>query len=240
MSDAPHLWLCRRNAVSTSSAFCRAVLSRYAPVRPDEWRFAAGRHGKPCLADLSVELEFNLSHSGEWLIFAISRAAALGVDIEHTGKARDVMRLARRFFSGTETADLEALPEARRRQRFYDYWTLKEATVKASGGALAPALGGLAFELSYPPGGGTGSVRPLGDAPKAGVRYYLAEPVRGYRLALCWFATCAAPKLPRLFVPGPRGRVAARPLGLRAMSRPWGMLSGPGYGERVCRQTDCA
>lgn len=57
-------------------AALRAVLSRYADLSPHEWCFEYGAKGKPSLtATLRQQtgLEFNLSHSGDWLLIGVLR-----------------------------------------------------------------------------------------------------------------------------------------------------------------------
>jgi len=191
-----HLWFCHRDTGMSSNAFCRAALSRHAPVAPRSWRFATGEHGKPRLVRAPLPLDFNLSHSGDWMVCAVSAGTPVGVDIELDNSSRNVMRLSRRFFSPAETADIEALPEDARRERFYDYWTLKEATVKAFGGALGPALGKAAFRLSYSSESDCGRIFPAGDAGQTVAQHYLVRVGGGlaaYSLALCVAGVSAVP-----------------------------------------------
>jgi 4'-phosphopantetheinyl transferase len=200
-----HLWLRQRDAVADSGAFARGVLSRYADIAPADWRFSEGEHGRPEAVDAPLPLSFNISHSGDWIACAVSAGDPVGVDIEKTGTGRDVMRLARRFFHADEIADLERLEdEAELRQRFYDYWTLKEAAVKARGLPLAPALNTVSFKLEKADGPGPLALR-VGRKPDGNnAAYYLLDPVPGYRLALCLLG---GGHRPHLFLddPGARG-----------------------------------
>ena len=68
----------------------------------------------------------------------------VGVDVEHINRTltHDV---AERFFSPQEVADLRALPEDEQPVVFFDYWTLKEAYIKARGLGLALPLGQFTF-----------------------------------------------------------------------------------------------
>ena len=134
-ADQVHLWLATRDAVTDSDGLTRAVLSRYTGCPPASLAFARGPHGKPQLLGGARALSFNLSDSGPWLALAVSGAAAVGVDLEFCDPARDVLKLARRCFRAAEIADMEAREGARLLDRFYDYWTLKEAGVKAVGGS---------------------------------------------------------------------------------------------------------
>jgi 4'-phosphopantetheinyl transferase len=137
-----HLFLLTRGVV-------RQTLSRYANVAPEDWRFAVGSHGKPHIARPCVAppLAFNLSNTEGMVACAVTRGAAVGVDVEHTGRIGDPMHIADNFFSARELRDLHALPPSRQRERFFAYWTLKEAYIKARGLGLALPLDQFSFLL---------------------------------------------------------------------------------------------
>lgn len=219
-----HLWFCRADAVADSSALVRNVLSRYAGLGTATWRFAKGGHGKPSLVGAPRPLDFNLSDSGEWRACAVTAGTPVGVDVEHCDSRRDVMKLARRFYGPAEVAALEACTAAEeQRSRFYDYWTLKEARVKAEGVALGPALASLVFELGFPAGAPAerpGTIVEICPADPPGAHYCLLDLAPGYRLATCWLRPAGI--LPRLrlfqWLPVEGARPVMRPL--RAVSAP--------------------
>ncbi|MGF1757272.1 4'-phosphopantetheinyl transferase superfamily protein [Photobacterium sagamiensis] len=135
--------------------FLRAILSRYAPLSPDEWRFEYGEKGKPRLCAEQRDqtgLEFNLSHSGDYLLLGVMRAGSenveLGVDIEHARTSTDIYPILNHYFSPQEVTALLNLPENRQRQRFFDLWALKESYIKATGQGLAKSLKSFGFDLS--------------------------------------------------------------------------------------------
>lgn len=185
-----HLWLCSKEAVVSSDQFRREVLSHYALVMPGDWRFMLGEHGKPALVNSPRPLDFNLSHSGDWLACAVTAGTAVGVDVERCDSRRDVMKLARRFFRAAEIAALEDSPVEQQLERFYDYWTLKEAQVKSRGAALGRELEATGFRLASAvvTGDEGGLMHVAQDPPDNSHRahYCLLEPLAGYRLATCW------------------------------------------------------
>ena len=67
-----HLWLCPRDRLSSSDEFKRCVLARYAGVAPPDLQFVLNDHGKPTLVGAAHTLDFNLSHSGDWLTCAVT------------------------------------------------------------------------------------------------------------------------------------------------------------------------
>ena len=109
----------------------RNSLSKYAEIEPQDWKFEENEYGKPAIvsSQQAQPLFFNLSHSSERLVLAISAHAGIGVDIESSNKPRRVVKIADRYFSPTEAEELLALPEADQLTRFYELWTLKEAYI---------------------------------------------------------------------------------------------------------------
>lgn len=203
-----HLWLASRTDELASEAFSRDVLSRYADVDPARWKFEKIGEGKPRIVEPPLPLDFNLSHSVDWMVCAVSAGVPVGVDIEHLARKRDVMRLARRFFGEAEVKALEALEEPERRDGFFDLWTLKESAVKARGEALAPMLKKIVFSWERVPG------KPARLKAEHSGSYLLLDPVPKYRIALCWLGeTGGAPAL-RLFhwQAGGAARAAEPPL----------------------------
>jgi 4'-phosphopantetheinyl transferase len=97
-------------------------------------RFVCGPRGKPALVQNgSDSLQFSVSHSGEYALFAIAAGRAVGVDLELESPQIDPVLLAPHCFSPGEIAQLNALPEAWRAKAFLKGWTCKEAFVKAKG-----------------------------------------------------------------------------------------------------------
>jgi len=138
-----------RHTYLVARALVRTVLSRYAEASPEAWVFGVNEYGKPYVAggaDLPP-LRFNLSHADGLVACAVAMDHDLGVDAENVHRAVAVMDLARRYFSAREAADLERLPADLQRERFFDYWTLKEAYIKARGLGLSIPLDRIWFDL---------------------------------------------------------------------------------------------
>jgi 4'-phosphopantetheinyl transferase len=94
-----------------------------------------------------TNLEFNLSHSGNIALCAVTRGTAIGVDVEHIRDLHDMQGLANRFFSAEEAAQLECEHEERRLASFFRCWTRKEAYVKAIGEGITCPLD--SFAVSF-------------------------------------------------------------------------------------------
>ena len=129
-------------------ALVRRTLSRYEDVPPEDWSFEIGSHGKPSVAaSHGSRLRFNLSHTRGLIACAVRLDEEVGLDVETSARRNDIVRIAERFFSAEEVRALHALPVAEHRARFFTYWALKEAYIKARGLGLAIPLGAFTFRL---------------------------------------------------------------------------------------------
>jgi len=126
----------RRRFIRSHEAL-RRILARYAEADPAELRFEANAHGKPRLAGRGPH--FNLSHSGEWALVAVSTDCEVGVDLE-IERELDYLPAARLVFHDDEVAQLDAAPE-RLRNDFFECWVRREAYLKGLGLGLGAAKG---------------------------------------------------------------------------------------------------
>jgi 4'-phosphopantetheinyl transferase len=179
----------------------REILSRYLRLPPDSLRFKYSSYGKPYLADegSGAWLRFNLSHSGELALYALSRQRELGVDIEQIRTDIEHMQIATQFFSKQEVATLRSLPPHLQQEAFFLCWTRKEAYIKGIGEGLSLPLH--SFDVSLTPGAPASLLAFRGDAREAvGWTLRALEPGEGYRAALvaegcdwqlkCWQHAC--------------------------------------------------
>ena len=145
--DELQLWFFPADSRFVTAATLRALLCAYLRCAQADLVIGQAEHGKPFLIR-PAGLEFNLSHSRHALLVGLSRAQALGVDIETTQRMRPAMDLAKRFFAASEAAALELLAEGPARQEaFLRLWSVKEAVVKALGRGLGFGLSELEFVI---------------------------------------------------------------------------------------------
>lgn len=129
----------------------RQILSLYLDTDPKDIRFAYGEHRKPHLIMPDDHfLQFNLAHSNDIAIYAITQKHAVGIDIE---KEQDTFNepVANRYFSDEENAELRELPALQRLKGFYRLWARKEALIKAVGKGLAIPLSDFSVSLTDEP-----------------------------------------------------------------------------------------
>ena len=133
------------------TALVRTTLSRYADVMARDWVFERNQYGRPELTAGQCEppLQFNLSHTTSLIACAVTLGREIGVDVEDLERPRATMAIADHYFASPEVRALQALSGGEQRQRFFEYWTLKESYIKARGMGLALPLRKFFFELEY-------------------------------------------------------------------------------------------
>ncbi|MCB9701349.1 MAG: 4'-phosphopantetheinyl transferase superfamily protein [Myxococcales bacterium] len=145
-----------RHAFLIARALVRGTLTRYAPViEPAAWRFSIGAHGRPEIEAAQAAahglegLRFNLSHTDGRAVLALARGE-IGVDVEARRRRGNLRGIADHFFAAPEVAALEGLEGEALARRFFDYWTLKEAYIKARGIGISLGLDRFWFEVGAP------------------------------------------------------------------------------------------
>ena len=130
-------------------ALGRGLLAAWTGVAPGGWGITVDA----CVLPEAVppagmrRLRLNLSHTRGLAAAALTEEHDVGVDVEWLGRRPVEDGLAQRFFAPAECAQLVALPPEARHHAFLDFWTLKEAYVKAIGKGLAQPLDSFAFTL---------------------------------------------------------------------------------------------
>ena len=154
------------------------VLSRYFVGKKlnqagETIEFDSNPFGKPYVKGFPF-IHFNISHSGEWVVFAIGNSE-VGVDIEQI-KPTD-MQVARRFFTQNEYKTITATREEERLKAFYLIWTMKESYIKYLGKGLSIQLD--SFEAVKTPTGFTVA------GSETEIAIWQSETLSGYMLSLC-------------------------------------------------------
>ena len=163
-----------RASYIVAHAALRHILAGYLELDPSRLEFRQGPFGKPelVLTWHREALHFNLSHSHEAALVAVTLGRQTGVDIEHIKREFQWEEVAVRFFAPGEVARLRALPQEQQRRAFFTCWTRKEAYIKAKGGGLSIPLQD--FEVSLCPGEPASLVSCTND-PEETARWSLAE-----------------------------------------------------------------
>ncbi len=138
-------------------ALVRTRLSYYFDVPAEDWRFEPGAHGRPEISRPAPDeihaldgISFNLSHTEGLIACSLSFGRVIGCDVEDLERRVGSSEIANRFFAPGERRALDAAPAAQRTRRFLEFWTLKEAYLKACGTGLSTPLESFTFELGPP------------------------------------------------------------------------------------------
>ena len=174
----------RRHFVA-ARGILRNILARYLDQEPALLRFSYSPSGKPSVVSRcdAKEIHFNLSHSHGLALYAITRDRDIGIDVELIQPTVAGEPIAEQFFSRGEVTALRALPPSAQINAFFQYWTRKEAYLKAQGGGLTIPLNSFSVTLcqAAPTVGGAPS-----DEPRTMLGWSLraVAPAPGYEAAL--------------------------------------------------------
>ncbi len=153
----------------------RDILGAYLRLKPEEVAFDYNQHGKPAL--VCGKLNFNLSHSGQLALYAISAERNVGVDVEMIRPLDDLDGVSTGNFSILENRVLQSVPKIERLQAFFNCWTRKEAFIKAIGDGLAYPLD--QFDVTLRPDEKAELLR-IGNDNQPDWSIYDVTPMKGY------------------------------------------------------------
>ena len=132
--DGPAGWPTSRDVAPTITDFGWATLPSGKPL-------LTFRDGRP------QSLHVSVAHGGGLAVAAVCEHGPIGVDVEHVDTRRNLVAIARRFFAAEESAQLGACDGDERSLLFHQWWTRKEAVLKATGHGLR---GGLTVRVDAP------------------------------------------------------------------------------------------
>jgi 4'-phosphopantetheinyl transferase len=121
----------RRRFVAARAGL-REILAQITGIDAAALAIATGQYGKPFLIGMADAPHFNLAHSGDLALVAVSDRP-VGVDLEQVRPLANMAQMADMSFTDEERAVLWSLDEAARTAAFFRLWTRKEAVMKAHG-----------------------------------------------------------------------------------------------------------
>jgi len=165
-------------------ACLRLLLGDYLGLDPAQIEFEYSPLGKPALKmgpDGRV-LQFNLSNSEERALYVFSWQRLVGIDLELAHALPEEDDFARQFFCETEYALLHSLSGEEKSRTFFEFWTCKEALLKAMGTGLTTPINQVEVAIQS---GVARLVAIAGDpAPAADWQLSLFRPAPAYQAAL--------------------------------------------------------
>ncbi len=116
----------------------RRILAGYLKISPAAIDFSYSQQGKPSLHKSHLsDINFNLSHSGDWATLAVTPGSDVGVDIEVVVNKDNLEQIGDYAFNQTEKILFANFSPNRRQRGFCRLWTAKEARLKMIGVGLS-------------------------------------------------------------------------------------------------------
>lgn len=126
-----------RESFVVTHAALRKILGCYLQMPPEKVQFGFNEYHKPkLLMPKHKNVHFNLSHSHDYALVAITLDQDVGVDVEYMRETRDLENIAKRFFAESEFEEYQSLAPSEKLEGFYNAWTRKEAFIKTVGQGL--------------------------------------------------------------------------------------------------------
>lgn len=114
-----------------SRGILRCLLGKYLRQDPQQIEIVYGLWGKPCL--VGHPLYFNLSHSRDYVLYALAKSYEVGIDIEYIDSSLDLEEMALNIFSPQELAFWKSTKPEEKLNTFFKLWACKEAFLKTFG-----------------------------------------------------------------------------------------------------------
>jgi 4'-phosphopantetheinyl transferase len=174
-----------QHAFIISRGVLKTVLGFYTHQLPEQIALKKNAHGKLFLQPTFQDLQFNLSHSKDLTVIAITKQTSLGIDVEYRNPIKRCDDIVSRYFSKKEQRDYQQLPKNKRLSGFYHAWTQKEAYIKAVGKGLSYPLHH--FTVSIDPTQPAQLIDIEDNSDKARCwTLYSFSPQTHYQAAVCW------------------------------------------------------
>jgi 4'-phosphopantetheinyl transferase len=125
-----------RQRFIVSRAALRIILGRYLGQEPEDLRFEIGPNKKPFVKSTGVAINYNVSHSDEWVTIAVSKIV-VGIDTEKIDRLFAYKEILADNFSEEEIRFINQNDSA---EKFLLLWTRKEAITKLTSQGLDERL----------------------------------------------------------------------------------------------------
>lgn len=132
----------------------RLILAKYLNTSPKSIIFHCNNYGKPFIAPWQnpCNLQFNLSHSNNLILMAVTIKDNVGIDVEYNENELSENELISDIFSHKEQFFFSNLNDKQEKKlAFYRCWTRKEAYLKANGIGLTVDLKNISVDLNELP-----------------------------------------------------------------------------------------
>jgi 4'-phosphopantetheinyl transferase len=127
-----------RNQFLVSRGILRSIGAFYCKVPPEAIKLIdrPGKKPRIQLPGSAPHLDFNISHSGRFILIVFARGVEVGIDLERNRGFPDLETIVDRYYSPDEKSWLATLSGEHKKEGFFRIWTRKEAVLKAAGAGL--------------------------------------------------------------------------------------------------------
>ena len=146
-------------------------------IRNEDITIRENQYGKPYLIK-SPEFNFNISHSGDFVVCAIDNKP-IGIDIEEV-KTIEYKAIAKNLFSVIEFNYIIEKDISMQLSKFYEVWTLKESYIKFCGQGLSIPLKSFSFFIDQ-----CESIRLITSNRYKECTFKKFDIELGYKMAVC-------------------------------------------------------
>lgn len=118
----------------TGKIVSKILLAHYTGIPQSQIKMSIGYFGKPYFssANCSKHIDYNISHSKEFVLLAFTNYKSIGADVEAVKEIDNNSTIARHCFTHEENLNILH----GNHKSFFRYWTAKESYVKALGVGL--------------------------------------------------------------------------------------------------------
>ena len=133
-------------------ALVKLAVAKMTGIPPEDISVITAATGKPSVSFVNENIRvpaISISHAGQLVVVALQYGAETGVDVElfnHDANLDDLMGVV---CSKEEIAEINLSDNKNRAQKFYAFWVLKEAYLKATGEGLSADARKLVFSVNH-------------------------------------------------------------------------------------------
>lgn len=121
------------------------LLAKYLNIQIQDIQITYGLWGKPCISQKN-RLYFNISHSGDYALYAFTKYYEMGIDLEYINTNMALDEIVTTILSKGDLAYWETLGGQEKVNMFFKYWVYKEAFLKATGKGWLDKEAALSFQ----------------------------------------------------------------------------------------------
>jgi phosphopantetheinyl transferase len=160
----------------SSRVYLKNILAGYVNLPLEQLHFSKHPSGKPFIKNTAVE--FNLSHSGQMILLAVTQSDAVGIDVEKNRAVKNWRKIAEKVFSKSQLNELQNSKKPA--EAFCRIWTEFESIQKMTGNGVfgtKPSADRITHYHFIPESNYLACVAYKKNAEVSKIRFFDAEPL---------------------------------------------------------------